>query len=31
MRPHGSPADLEARRRPAVALLAEGLGVREVA
>jgi transposase len=31
MRPHGSPADLEARRRRAVALLDEGLGVREVA
>jgi len=31
MRPHGSPAELEARRRRAVALLAEGLGVREVA
>ena len=31
MRPHGSPADLEARRRRAVALLEEGLGVREVA
>jgi transposase len=31
MRPHGSPADLEVRRRRAVALLDEGLGVREVA
>ncbi len=31
MRPKGSPADLEARRRRAVALLEEGLGVREVA
>jgi transposase len=31
MRPHGSPAALEARRRRAVALLAKGLGVREVA
>jgi len=31
MRPNGSPADLEARRRRAVALLATGLGVREVA
>jgi transposase len=31
MRPFGSPADLEARRRRAVALLAMGLGVREVA
>jgi transposase len=31
MRPFGSPADLEARRRRAVALLDEGLGVREVA
>jgi len=31
MRPHGSPADLEGRRRRAVALLAEGLRVREVA
>jgi transposase len=31
MRPHGSPADLEARRRRAVALLDQGLGVREVA
>jgi transposase len=31
MRPHGSPAELEARRRQAVALLDEGLGVREVA
>ena len=31
MRPFGSPADLEARRRRAVALLATGLGVREVA
>ncbi|MBI4179380.1 IS630 family transposase [bacterium] len=31
MRPHGSPADLEARRRRAVALLEKGLGVREVA
>lgn len=31
MRPHGSPADLEARRRRAVALLGKGLGVREVA
>ena len=31
MRPHGSPAQLEARRRRAVALLADGLGVREVA
>ncbi len=31
MRPHGSPADLEARRRRAVALLDKGLGVREVA
>jgi transposase len=31
MRPKGSPADLEARRRRAVALLEDGLGVREVA
>ncbi len=31
MRPHGSPADLEARRRRAVALLDKGLGVREIA
>jgi transposase len=31
MRPFGSPADLEARRRRAVALLDEGIGVREVA
>ncbi len=31
MRPKGSPADLEARRRRAVALLDQGLGVREVA
>ena len=31
MRPFGSPADLEARRRRAVALLDKGLGVREVA
>ncbi len=31
MRPHGSPAELEARRRRAVALLDKGLGVREVA
>ncbi len=31
MRPLGSPADLEARRRRAVALLDQGLGVREVA
>ena len=31
MRPFGSPADLEARRRRAVALLETGLGVREVA
>src|SRR3990172_6490594 len=31
MRPHGSPAELEARRRRAVALLAQGLGVRTVA
>jgi transposase len=31
MRPKGSPADLEARRRRAVALLDRGLGVREVA
>ena len=31
MRPNGSPADLEARRRRAVALLEKGLGVREVA
>jgi transposase len=31
MRPYGSPADLEARRRRAVALLDKGLGVREVA
>lgn len=31
MRPHGSPAELEARRRRAVALLNQGLGVREVA
>lgn len=31
MRPHGSPTDLEARRRRAVALLETGLGVREVA
>ena len=31
MRPYGSPAELEARRRRAVALLADGLGVREVA
>jgi transposase len=31
MRLHGSPAELEARRRRAVALLDKGLGVREVA
>jgi len=31
MRPHGSPADLEARWRRAVALLETGLGVRQVA
>jgi transposase len=31
MRPHGSPAELEARRRRAMALLEKGLGVREVA
>src|SRR5512139_1640861 len=31
MRPYGSPAELEARRRWAVALLDRGLGVREVA
>ncbi len=31
MRLRGSPADLEARRRRAVALLEQGLGVREVA
>lgn len=31
MRPHGSPAALEVRRRRAVALLDKGLGVREVA
>ena len=31
MRPHGSPAQLEARRRRAVALLHKGLGVRSVA
>ena len=31
MRPHGSPTALEARRRRAVALLAQGLGVRTVA
>ncbi len=31
MRPYGSPAKLEARRRRAVALLAQGLGVRTVA
>ncbi len=31
MRPKGSPAELEARRRRAVALLKDGLGVREVA
>jgi len=31
MRPKGSAADLEARRRRAVALLEDGLGVREVA
>ena len=31
MRPKGSPAELEARRRRAVALLEDGLGVREVA
>ncbi len=31
MRPLGSPADLEARRRRAVALLDQGLGVCEVA
>ena len=31
MRPNGSPADLEARRRRAVGLLDKGLGVREVA
>ncbi len=31
MRPHGSPAELEARRRRAVALLAKDLGVRTVA
>ena len=31
MRPHGSPAELEARRRRAVSLLERGRGVREVA
>jgi transposase len=31
MRPHGSPQDLEARRRRALALLRQGLGVRAVA
>jgi transposase len=31
MRPYGNPAALEARRRRAVALLEDGLGVREVA
>ena len=31
MRPHGSPAQLEARRRRAAALLDKGLGVRAVA
>ena len=31
MRPHGSPTELEARRRRAVALLETGLGVRQVA
>src|SRR5439155_813877 len=31
MRPKGSPTQLEARRRRAVALLQSGLGVREVA
>ncbi|MBI3030656.1 MAG: helix-turn-helix domain-containing protein, partial [Candidatus Rokubacteria bacterium] len=31
MRPPGSPTQLEARRRRAVALLHQGLGVREVA
>jgi transposase len=31
MRPKGSPTDLEARRRRAVALLGKGHGVREVA
>ncbi len=31
MRPHGTPAVLEARRRRAVALLEDGLGVRKVA
>ncbi len=31
MRPKGSPTELEARRRRAVALLQSGLGVREVA
>lgn len=31
MRPHGSPSELEARRRRAVALVDTGLGVREVA
>lgn len=31
MRPHGSPQELEARRRRAVALLRRGLGVRAVA
>jgi len=31
MRPYGNPAALEARRRRAVALIKDGLGVREVA
>lgn len=31
MRPHGSPQELEARRRRALALLRQGLGVRAVA
>lgn len=31
MRPYGSPAQLEKRRRRAVALLEQGLGVRDVA
>jgi len=31
MRPHGSPETLEVRRRRAISLLDEGLGVREVA
>jgi len=31
MRPHGSPKELEARRRRALALLRQGLGVRAVA